>query len=137
MAAAVAETGHSLTGEKASPVARSKRAWILAIAFAVSLGATGFFATRFVVHAIYWSQHRDEPIAPWMTVGYVARSYDIAPLVLQEALGLVPGVRDRRTLGEIAASQGREFDAVRSALERAIAATRSSFLTVSPHSVQS
>lgn len=94
------------------------------LAFAAALGATALSATRFVAHAIYWSQHRDEPIGAWMTIGYVANSYgvDIAPL--RQAVGLLPNERDRRTLAEIAAAQGRSFETLRLVLVEAIAAAR-------------
>lgn len=104
---------------------RSRRVWLLMLAFSLALGATGFFATRFVVHALYWSHHKEEPIAPWMTVGYVAHSYGIAPTMLREKLGLDPEGRDRRTLAEIAADQGRSFGDIHAAVLDAIAAARS------------
>ncbi|WP_051776727.1 hypothetical protein [Pseudorhizobium pelagicum] len=94
----------------------------LAIAFAAALGAAGFFAVRFAVHATYWSAHRLEPIEDWMWIGYVAHSHDIPPQILQEAIGLPVGQPDRRPLADIAKDQGRAFADVRADLERAIAA---------------
>ena len=124
MSRCVVVKGQKLSSEGTHRPAWGIRAVLLAAAFALALGATGFFAIRFVVHAIYWSQHREEPIVSWMTVGYVARSYEVPPELLQEALGITPGERDRRTLAEIAAEQGRDFEALRTALLEAIAAAR-------------
>ncbi len=86
--------------------------------------ATGIFGARAVVSAIYWSQHRDDPIVGWMTIGYVAHSHDVPPQVLQQAIGLPTGVRDRRPLSEIAAAEGRSLGEVVAMLEAAIAAER-------------
>ena len=48
----------------------------------------------------------DEAIQPWMSVGYVARSYHVPPPVLLEALGL-PDHPDRRPLSAVATEQKR------------------------------
>jgi hypothetical protein len=122
----LATPGLKLLRVRISRLTKRRRIWLLAFAFAFALGATGFFATRVVVHALYWSQHKDEPLEPWMTVGYVAHSYGLAPEILREKLGLAPEERDRRTLAEIAADQGQSFEVVRAALLDTIAAARSS-----------
>lgn len=94
---------------------------VLLAAFVAAGIATAVFGTRAVVSAIYWSQHRDEPLAGWMSIGYVARSHEVPPQVLLEALGLDPGVRDRRPLSEIAAAAGRPLAEVTALLAEAIA----------------
>lgn len=76
-------------------------------AFAFALAFTGYHVVRAVANAVYWHQHRDEPIEGWMTVGYVAHSYRVPPHVLQMALGLPPAPPDRRPLDHVAADQGR------------------------------
>lgn len=99
--------------------------WVLfalVIAFAAALGAAGFFAVRFVVHATYWSAHRLEPIEDWMWIGYVAHSHGVPPQLLQEAIGLPVGQPDRRPLADIARAQNRTFADLRADLERALAA---------------
>ena len=102
--------------------------WLLAAVFVVALIAAGMFAMRTVRYTLYWSQHRNEPIERWMTVHYVAHSYDVPADVLFEALGLPapssPLRRDRRPLSAIAAAQGQSFDQVRTTLEQAIARER-------------
>lgn len=92
-------------------------------AFVLAALASLFFATRFTVQAIYWSNHREEPLAGWMTIGYVAHSYDVAPGRLREALGPPAGTPDRRPIAEIAASLGlsteEALERLREAIERA------------------
>jgi hypothetical protein len=62
------------------------------------------FATRAFRHAP--RPLVDETIQPWMSVGYVARSYHVPPPVLLEALGL-PDRPDRRPLSAVATEQKR------------------------------
>jgi hypothetical protein len=47
--------------------------------FAVALALTLFFAGQFVQNAIYWSDpaNRNQQVQPWMTVGYISRSWDL------------------------------------------------------------
>jgi hypothetical protein len=101
------------------------RQWIAVAAFLLAVFAAGFFAVRTVRHAVYWSQHRDETIRPWMSVPYVSRSYRVPPHVLYQAIGLSPEPRDRRPLREIALGQNRPVDALILELQDAINAERS------------
>ena len=80
--------------------------WILVGTFALAACLTVTFGARAIVSAVYWAQHRDEPIEPWMTIGYVAHSHRVSPTVLAEAIGLAPDARDRRPIAEIAAERG-------------------------------
>ena len=104
------------------------RQWLLAAVFLVALLATGLFAVRTARYSLYWAQHRTEPIARWMTVNYVAHSYDVPPEALWSALGLPPArppfPAARRPLSDIATAQGKTFDQVKATLEQAIAAAR-------------
>ncbi|WP_172746768.1 hypothetical protein [Neorhizobium sp. T25_13] len=97
---------------------------VLLSAFLLAATVSGVLAVRLVVRTIYWSAHQNEPIEGWMPLGYVAHSYGVSPVVLQTALGLPIGIRDRRPLSEVAAEQGKSFEEARKALEAAIAADR-------------
>lgn len=90
------------------------------IAFVVALSVTGLFAARTIRDAVYWHYHTDEPIRGWMNVGYVAHSYHVPPHVLYKALGLPHRPPDKRPLREIAASQNRSMDEIRTVLMDAI-----------------
>ena len=102
--------------------------WLLAAVLLVALVAAALFGFRTVRSALYWSQHRNDPIERWMTVNYVARSYGVPPEVLWDALGLAPARRPspdaRRPLSEIATTRGQSFEQVRATLDAAIARAR-------------
>lgn len=95
--------------------------WLLLAVFLLAVIVTGWFAVRAVRRAVYWHNHRDEQIRPWMSVHYVARSYRVPPPVLYRAIKLEPKVpRDRRPLREIAREQKRPVEALISELQQAI-----------------
>ena len=96
------------------------RQWTMLVVFALVVTATGLFAVRTVRRAIYWRQHRDEPIRPWMTVPYVAHSYRVPPKVLYEALGIPHRPGDHRPLKQIAREQNVSVDRVIETLQKAI-----------------
>ncbi|MFZ2099517.1 MAG: hypothetical protein WAU86_03030 [Oricola sp.] len=83
---------------------------ILVIAFAIALSLTVLFGARTTARLIYWSNHRDVPVAAWMPPGYVARSYSVDVEIVREALGLDPATRDHRTIARIAADRGVPVD---------------------------
>jgi hypothetical protein len=99
------------------------RQWLVVLAFLLVVSFTGLFAVRTVRRAIYWHHHQDEPIRPWMSLGYIARSYDVPPWVLSQALGL-PLKPDRRPIREIARQQNRPVNEVIAILEDAIVHAR-------------
>lgn len=47
-----------------------------------------------------------EPVAPWMSIGYAARSWGVSPRDLHDALGLTEDKPDFRPLGEIGRDLG-------------------------------
>src|SRR5947207_9534770 len=110
------------------------RQWTMLVIFALVVTATALFAVRTVRRALYWRQHRDEVIRPWMTVPYVAHSYRVPPPVLYEALGIPPLPHDRRPIRDIAQQQNRSVDEVISVLQNAIARERSMHPPGSPPS---
>lgn len=99
------------------------RPFILAAFLLASLLAAGF-AVRATVRLVQWARYAEEPIQPWMTVGFIAHVRDVDPRVLAEALGLPDDRRDRRTLAEIAADEGRPVSELTAAAENAAAAAR-------------
>ena len=103
----------------------SWKQWLMLTAFILVIGFTGFQIYRTYERAVYWQAHRDEPIAEWMPVHYVANSYHVPPPVLFDTLKFKPKPGERRKpLGEIAVSQGRSFDELKADLEKAIAEFR-------------
>ena len=83
------------------------------IAFVAACCLAVFFLLRFTVATIYWSNpsHLEQHPAPWMTPGYVARSWDVDPREVAGALGLDPDTQPRgRTLADIAEARGVPVD---------------------------
>ena len=81
---------------------------ILTLAFLIACAVTLFFSGRFVVTAIYWANHQEEPIRPWMTVGYIAKSWNQTPPQIDQA-GNLPGPKVKghpQPLSEIARDRG-------------------------------
>ncbi|HEX6290481.1 MAG TPA: hypothetical protein VFZ66_14935 [Herpetosiphonaceae bacterium] len=103
-----------------------RRILLLSAALAVALSVLVMFSVRAFEHARHLRQRTDEPIQPWMTIPYVARSYQVPPPLLAEALGLPPGAKERRPLGQVAAGQGRAFADVKADVIQAIAQFRAS-----------
>lgn len=100
------------------------RRTLLVVGLVAALAFTGFYVFRTVSDALYWRQHRDEPIAGWMTLGYVAHSYHVPPHILLLALGVRPGPPERRNIATLATATGLSVDAVIARLDRAIAHAR-------------
>jgi hypothetical protein len=103
-----------------------KRLWhrhpFLIAAFAIALALSLFFAGRIVFRAVYWSQHREVQVQPWMTVGYVGRSWGLDPRQIDAAAGLASLVAGRpSTLEQIAEARGVPADVVVAGVEAAIA----------------
>jgi hypothetical protein len=97
---------------------------VLAVAFALAIALTLFLAFRTVFSFVYWSSHRDASIEGWMTIGYVAQSWDVPREALAEALDLVPGQNHHLTLDELAAMRGVEVSEIEAELQAAIEAER-------------
>lgn len=103
---------------------RLSRRTFLKIAFALALAAAVILAARAVLRFVYWRNHRDEKVAGWMPLGYVARSHGVAVAALRRALGLPEGVADRRPIEEIARERGIETAAFVAEVEEALAAVK-------------
>lgn len=101
------------------------RPWLTS-AFLLACAVTLFFAGRLVFFTAYWASHREMPVEPWMTVGYVARSWGLDPRVLDAAAGLpLPEVKGRpQPLAEIARDRGVPVAEVIAGVEAALAELR-------------
>ncbi|WP_113155000.1 hypothetical protein [Nitratireductor sp. OM-1] len=89
---------------------------LLFIAFCVALLVTLFLAVRTVAFYAYWSSHRSVPVEEWMTIGYVARSWEVPPQELRGLLDLSVENHDRRSIAQIA----REREVPATALVREV-----------------
>lgn len=92
------------------------------LACAVTLGSFGWFTYS----AIYWSNHRNQAVQPWMTVGYIARSWNLKGPQLDALAGL-PGPKEKghpQPLSEIAKDRGVPVEQLVAEVEKAIAVLR-------------
>lgn len=93
-------------------------------AFVVACAVTVFFMVRLVSSAIYWSDpaHQNQKVAGWMTVGYVAKSWDLKAPELDGIAKLpLPHVKGHpQPLAEIAKDRGVPVATVIAEVEAAI-----------------
>lgn len=93
---------------------------VLITTFSLSLIATLYFLGHLVFHLIYWETHENVPIQPWMTVGYVGKSWGVKPRALDQEAGLpIPEGRPL-TLAEIAAKRGVPVETLIADVEAAV-----------------
>jgi hypothetical protein len=78
----------------------------LLISFLLVAALALFFAGRILWGVVYWAEHRNEDVQPWMTVGYVGRSWDIDPREIDLRAGLPLPEGHPLTLQEIASQRG-------------------------------
>jgi len=91
--------------------------------FALAVLVTVFFATRFVVQTVYWSnpENQNQQVQPWMTVGYVARSWHLDVHEIDALAGLPRPDGHPLTLIEIARVRGVPVAEVVKQVEDAVA----------------
>jgi hypothetical protein len=106
-----------------SPVPLPPRA-ILRAGLVLALMTAGFFAFRLAMMALHWSELREPEIEGWMTLGVIARSWDVDRDGLAEALGLELAPGRRLTLADIAERSGRPLAEIEATLAAEIAAQR-------------
>lgn len=93
----------------------------LTSALVIASVLTFFFAARFIYGVAYWSQHSEEPIRPWMTVGYVGKSWNVPPRAIDDIAGLPKPVEGKPyTLQEIADQRGVPVEDIIKQVEAAI-----------------
>lgn len=97
---------------------------VLRAGLVIALIVAAFFGVRLLVMALYWSDLREPQLEGWMTLGVVARSWDVERDGLAEALGLEVDPGRRLTLAEIAAGSGRPLAEVEALIAAEIAAQR-------------
>jgi hypothetical protein len=101
------------------------RPWLTS-AFLLACALTLFFFGRLVFHTVYWAAHQEVAVQPWMTVGYVAQSWDLDAREIDAIAGLpLPEVKGRpQPLSEIAADRGVPVSEVIADVEAAIQTLR-------------
>ncbi len=102
-------------------IALIRRHPVLVGAFALALVLSLFFAGRIVVNMVYWADHRNEAVQPWMTVGYVGRSWDLSPREIDLRAGLPLPEGHPLTLQEIARDRGVPVADIVALVEKTVA----------------
>lgn len=100
---------------------------VLTLALVAALALVGFFAVRLALGALYWGdpEHRDVPLAGWMSPRFVAMSWNVPPELVGQALELPRDGSGRRvTLQQLAEERGVPLGELIGALDAAIAAHR-------------
>ena len=108
-----------------------RRIWraapVAAVILALALAASVFFGAKVISRAIYWNDpaHQEQAIEPWMTPGYVARSWRVPRETVGDALDAF-GARPARPMNfdRIAEESGIPVADLIAATEAAIAAFR-------------
>ena len=93
----------------------------LLMAFTLAATLTVFFLGNIVFQAVYWANHRDMAVEPWMTVGYVGKSWGLQPHRIDEIAGLPQPKDHPLTLTEIALQRGIPVADVVAQVEAAVA----------------
>ena len=99
---------------------------VLTSAFLLACAVTLFFTGFTIYRAVYWSNHREEPVSAWMTAGYVGRSWGLDPREIEATAGLpLPVERGHPlTLTEIARDRGVPVTDIITEVEAAIVTLR-------------
>ena len=95
---------------------------VLSGAFLLASAVALFFAVTSVLHLLAWSGRGHETVAPWMTVGYVARSWDLDPREIDARAGLPQPQGHPFTLTEIALQRGVPVSEIILQVEATVAA---------------
>ena len=79
------------------------------------------FLGRFLWSLVYWSAHHEEPLRPWMTIGYVSRSWGVPTQDLAAMIGFDRREGKPMTLTDIARQKDIPVADLIAQLEAAIA----------------
>ncbi|MDO5630336.1 MAG: hypothetical protein Q4G22_00705 [Paracoccus sp. (in: a-proteobacteria)] len=105
-------------------LATFRRHPLLIAALTLAMAAMLFFAVTFAHNFIYWQNHRQEPVRPWMTIGYVGHSWGVPPREIDRIANL-PGPDPRPlTIREIAEAQGVPPEQIIALVNAAVAQLR-------------
>lgn len=85
-------------------LSRVKHLWrhhkLLLLAFSLAAALTLLFAVRMVAFSLYWAdpEHQYQPLEGWMTLRYVAHSYQLNPKDVDRILQIDAAPDGRQTL---------------------------------------
>lgn len=83
-----------------------RRRPLLTSAFLAAAALTFIFGLKAAFYLNYWTDHRQRPIASWMSVNHISRVWQVDADVLNEALGITDESLDGLSLARIAQEKG-------------------------------
>lgn len=94
----------------------------LSAAFLLAVAVALWLLVEVASGLLGWSGRGEEPLAPWMTIGYVGRTHDLDPRLIDATAGFpTPDEAGHPlTLAEIAARQGVPVQDVYEQVERTL-----------------
>jgi hypothetical protein len=103
----------------------ARHRWLV-VAFAVALALTLALGLRLALRTAYWSdpERHFQKVQPWMTVGYVGRSWRLDPREIERLAGLPAPSGRPETIAQIARERGVPVGEVVAAVEAAVAGLR-------------
>jgi len=97
---------------------------LLVVGFIAACVLTSLLLVSLIADLVYWPKHRDAEMSGWMTIGYVAHSYNVEKEPLADALGVEMEIRRHLTLKSIADSEAIALPTLFEILQTAIDAER-------------
>jgi len=98
---------------------------VLLLGFSLATLVTLGFLIKFTFSVVYWSNHRDATIEPWMPIGYIARSYQVDREWLYTQSGMqMKEARRPIPVKDAAREVGISYEEMRNRLMLAIEAQR-------------
>ncbi len=105
-------------------IQKFKRLWhnqkLLLLGFLIVSLFTLMFLGRAIFGAIYFKNHPDRPIEPWMPIGFIAKTYHVPPEILLEAVGIPKSDSIRRRIRRISQETGVPYEQLIDQMLRAI-----------------
>jgi len=99
---------------------------LLLLGFTLATLVTTAFLMKFVFSVVYFANHHDATIEPWMPIGYIARSYNVDSDWLAGQTGLPDSTfRPRESIKDAATEADISFEDMRARLLIAIEKHRS------------
>ncbi len=83
-----------------------RRRPLLTSAFIIAAVLTTIFFAKAIFHYTYWTDHRQQSVARWMTPDYIARAWKLDIEDIEELLDLDDGELTRKPIARIALQRG-------------------------------
>lgn len=93
---------------------------VASLLLGICLAGLAWFTFSIVRDALYWSDpaHQEQDLQPWMTPGYVGKSWDLPPPVIGEIMDVKKGQR-QPTLRHVTRHLGISMEELQSRVEAA------------------